>query len=136
VKLESSYVRLSNAKAGAACVNGWRLRRGLPYVLAAVCASVLLVGASAGDYYQCYQAGHCSPALSSPDACEEGRDYVVTVTNAGSGVTVLSFHGGKIEPGTSEISSEVARRYGWNRYDLNADGTSQCLSPYNNVSST
>lgn len=130
MKLESSYVRLSNAKAGAACVSGWRWGRGLPYVLAAVCASFLLVGASAGDHYQCYQEGRCSPALSSQDECEEDRDYVVTVANAGSGVTVLSFHGGEIEPGTSEISSEVARRYGWNRYDLNANGTPQCLSPY------
>lgn len=128
MKLESSYVRLSNAKAGAAGVNGRRLRRGLPFVLAAFCASVLLVGASASDYYQCYQAGHCSPALSSPDECEEGRDYDVTFTNAGSGVTALSFHGGKIEAHTSEISSELARRYGWNRYDLNAHGTPQCLT--------
>jgi phage replication-related protein YjqB (UPF0714/DUF867 family) len=52
----------------------------------------------------------------------------VTVTNAGSGVTVLSFHGGLIEPHTSEISFELARRYGWNRYDFNAHGTTQCLT--------
>jgi phage replication-related protein YjqB (UPF0714/DUF867 family) len=98
-------------------------------LLAAVCASVLLVGAGASaDYYQCYQAGHCSPALSSPDECEEGRDYDVAVTNAGSGVTVLSFHGGKIERHTSVISSELARLYGWNRYDFDAHATAQCLT--------
>jgi phage replication-related protein YjqB (UPF0714/DUF867 family) len=133
VKLESSHVRLSNAKAGAASVNGRNLRRGLPFVLAAVCASVLLVGASAsGDYYHCYQVGHCtSPALSSANDCQEGRDYDVTVTNAGSGVTALSFHGGHIELHTSEISDELAGRYGWNRYDFDADGTAQCLTyPY------
>jgi phage replication-related protein YjqB (UPF0714/DUF867 family) len=104
-------------------------RRVLPFVLAAVCASVLLVEAAASDdYYQCYEDGHCSPALSSPDECEEGRDYDVTATNAGSGVTVLSFHGGLIEPHTSEIASDLAQRFGWNRYDFNAHGTSQCLT--------
>lgn len=129
MKLESSYVRLSNAEAGAAVVNGWRRRGVLPFVLAAVCVSFLLAGASASnDYYQCYQEGHCSPALSRLDECEEGRDYDVTVTNAGSGVTVLSFHGGKIEAHTSAISSELARRYGWNRYDLNAHASAQCLT--------
>ena len=128
MKLESSYVRLSNAKAGAASVNVRNLRRGLPFVLAAVCASVLLIRASANDYYQCYQAGHCSPALSGFDECEEGRDYDVNVTNAGSRVTVLSFHGGLIEHDTSEISDELARRYGWNRYDFDAHGSPQCLT--------
>lgn len=128
MKLESFYVRLSNAKAGAASVNGRNLRRGLPFVLTAVCASVLLVGVSANDFYQCYQSGHCSPALSNAVYCLEGRDYGVTVTNAGSGVTVLSIHGGKIERHTSEISDELAKRYGWNRYDFDADGTAQCLT--------
>lgn len=103
-------------------------------MLAAVCASVLIVGAAvSNDYYQCYQDGHCSPALSSPDECEEGRDYDVAVTEAGSAATVLSFHGGFIELHTSEISLELARRYGWNRYDFNAHGTSQCLTGASNT---
>jgi phage replication-related protein YjqB (UPF0714/DUF867 family) len=98
-----------------------------------VCAFVLLTAASASnDYYQCYQAAHCSPpALSNASDCLEGRDFDVTVTNAGSGATVLSFHGGLIEGHTSEISFELARRYGWNRYDFNAHGATQCLAyPY------
>jgi len=134
MKRGSSNVRLSNTMAEVACVNGWRLRRGLPFILVTVCALILLVGATAtGDYYQCFQEGHCSPALSSPDECEEGRDYDVTVTNTGSGVTVLSFHGGLIERYTSEISLELARRFGWNRYDLNAHATSQCLTGINDT---
>jgi phage replication-related protein YjqB (UPF0714/DUF867 family) len=106
----------------------------LPFGLAAVCVFVLLAVASASnDYYQCYQAGHCSPpALSNAGDCLEGRDYDVTVTNPGSGVTVLSFHGGLIERNTSEISLELARRFGWNRYDFNAHGTSQCLGQNSN----
>src|SRR5689334_17437511 len=105
-----------------------RLGRGLAIVFAAVYASVLLAAAASDDYYQCFQDGHCSPALSSTDECEEGRDYDVTATNTGSGVTVLSFHGGLIEAHTSEIASALAGRFGWNRYDLNAHGTSQCLT--------
>lgn len=109
-------------------------KRGLPFALAAVCVFVLLAVATASsDYYQCYQAGHCSPpALSNASDCLEGRDYDVTITNPGSGVTVVSFHGGLIEPNTSEISLELARRFGWNRYDFNAHGTSQCLGQSSN----
>ena len=130
MKRGSMNVRPSNAQAGNAGINGLVSRSRLPFVLAALCVSILMVGASASNnYYQCYQAGHCSPpALSNANDCLEGRDYDVTVTNAGSGVTVLSFHGGFIEEHTSEISLELARRYGWNRYDFNAHGTTQCLT--------
>jgi phage replication-related protein YjqB (UPF0714/DUF867 family) len=130
MKRGSSNIWLSNAKAANASINVLGLRSGLPFVFAAVCALVLMVAASASnDYYQCYQAGHCSlPALSNANDCLEGRDYDVTVTNAGSGATVVSIHGGLIEHDTSTISSELARRYGWNRYDFNAHGTSQCLT--------
>lgn len=95
MKWGSSYVRLANEKAEVGGV-----KRGLPFALAAVCVFVLLAVATASsDYYQCYQAGHCSPpALSNASDCLEGRDYDVTITNPGSGVTVVSFHGGLIEP--------------------------------------
>jgi phage replication-related protein YjqB (UPF0714/DUF867 family) len=50
-------------------------------------------------------------------------DYDVTVTNAGSAVTVISPHGGKSERHTSVISSELARLFGWNRYDFSSHAT-------------
>ena len=125
MKWESNQ-EISNAKSNIASVRVWRV---VPFMLVAVCVLALLAGvAASNDYYQCYQAGHCSPALSNANDCLEGRDYDVNITNPGSGVTALSFHGGLIERNTSEISLELARRYGWNRYDFNAHGTSQCLA--------
>jgi phage replication-related protein YjqB (UPF0714/DUF867 family) len=125
MKWESNQ-EISNAKSNIASVRVWRV---VPFMLVTVCVLALLAGvAASNDYYQCYQAGHCSLALSNANDCLEGRDYDVNITNPGSGVTVLSFHGGLIERDTSEISLELARRYGWNRYDFNAHGTSQCLA--------
>jgi phage replication-related protein YjqB (UPF0714/DUF867 family) len=64
--------------------------------------------------------------LSEPD------DYEITISKRGSDVTILSFHGGEIEPKTSEISYRLAEKYKWNRYDLNAHGTNTCLDGKNN----
>lgn len=87
------------------------------------------------DFYQCYQAGNCSPpALSNAPDCLENRDYSVTrvIAKDAAGkdatVTVLSFHGGNIEPNTSEISNELSNRYVWSRYDFKAHATSACTS--------
>jgi phage replication-related protein YjqB (UPF0714/DUF867 family) len=131
VKLGSSYVRLSNAKAGSAVINEWRSRRRLPFVVAAACACVLLVAVQANsDYYQCYQSGGgCTGRALAGDAyCLEGAtlDYDVTAPDNGSQVTVLSFHGGNIEANTSRISEEVERRFAWNRYDFDAHARPSC----------
>lgn len=134
MKLEGRDVRPRRETDGAAGVNGWMLRKRLPFVAAAVCACALLVVVQASsDYYQCYQAGTCTGrALSNATDCVEGADYDVTVSNTGSSVTVLSFHGGRIELNTSGISAALANLYGWNRYDFNADGSPQCLNGISN----
>ena len=42
-------------------------------------------------------------------ACEEGSDYVVHVAKVdGRGVAIIAPHGGRIEPGTSEIARQIA----------------------------
>jgi hypothetical protein len=130
MKLRSSNVRLSSAKADVASVNRLRLRRGLPFVLVAFCALVLLAGAGAGgDYYQCYQSGSCTGhTLSNDSNCLAGTDYDVTVSNKNSPVTVLSFHGGNIEFNTSGISNTLSTLYAWSRYDFNAHPTSACTA--------
>jgi len=106
------------------------LRRGLLFMFAAVCSSVLLVTvAASGDYYNCYQNGSCSePTLSNDSNCRPGTDYEVTVSNTNSPVTVLSFHGGNIEINTSEISNALSTLFGWSRYDFNAHPTSACTA--------
>jgi phage replication-related protein YjqB (UPF0714/DUF867 family) len=80
------------------------------------------------DTFNCFQSGNCTPpALSSSSTCLANRDYTVTVANVGSPVTVLSFHGGRIERHTSEISAQLQQLNRWNRYDLQAHGTETCL---------
>ncbi|HVF45271.1 MAG TPA: poly-gamma-glutamate hydrolase family protein [Pyrinomonadaceae bacterium] len=110
------------------------LRTRLLFAAAFVCACALLAAAALADddYYNCYQpGGTCAPPLLSNDNnCLRGadKDYEITSSNAGSRVTVLSFHGGGIELYTSKISSDLAARYGWNRYDFNAHARAQCLA--------
>jgi phage replication-related protein YjqB (UPF0714/DUF867 family) len=125
-----SNIRLGSKTAGATGVSGGSLRKRLPFVVAAACACALLVAVQAQtDYYHCYQAGNCTaPALSNATDCVEGTDYNVTASNVGSGVTVLSFHGGRIESNTSAISAALAGLYGWNRYDFNSHASAQCLN--------
>src|ERR1051326_5630778 len=133
MKLENSNGRPRDNRAGAAGIVGGAQRRRLPslvVVVAAACACALLVAVQAQtDYYQCYQAGNCTPpALSNATDCVEGTDYTVTAPDIGSGVTVLSFHGGRIESNTSDISAALATLYGWNRYDFNSHASTQCLN--------
>ncbi|MEB3311421.1 MAG: poly-gamma-glutamate hydrolase family protein [Snowella sp.] len=85
------------------------------------------------DAFNCFQAGNCTPpALSNSATCLVNRDYTVTVTNVSSPVTVLSFHGGRIERHTSEISAKLQQLNHWNRYDLQAHGTETCLAGQSN----
>ena len=84
------------------------------------------------DSFNCFQAGNCSPpALSNSSTCLENRDYTVTVLDRVSPVTILSFHGGKIELNTSIISAKLQQLNDWNRYDLNAQATACCLEGKN-----
>lgn len=48
----------------------------------------------------------------------ESGDWHTTVTNNNSDVTVLSIHGGNIEPGTSKISQDLETLYKWDRYNF------------------
>jgi phage replication-related protein YjqB (UPF0714/DUF867 family) len=45
-------------------------------------------------------------------------DWHTTVKNNNSDVTVLSIHGGNIEPGTSKISADLESLYKWDRYNF------------------
>jgi phage replication-related protein YjqB (UPF0714/DUF867 family) len=94
----------------------------------------VVIGASSShaDEFDCFSAANCTNALESSTTCLEPQDYTTTTSDAGSDVTVLSFHGGNIETSTSTISLELASRYGWNRYDFNGHGTSTCLDGLNN----
>ncbi|QSJ17221.1 poly-gamma-glutamate hydrolase family protein [Nostoc sp. UHCC 0702] len=45
-------------------------------------------------------------------------DWHTTIKNNESDVTVLSIHGGNIEPGTSKISQDLEKLYKWDRYNF------------------
>lgn len=80
------------------------------------------------DYFNCFQAGNCStPALSNSKTCQRGRDYSTTIIQQGADVVVVSFHGGGIEAGSSELATEVADKFGWSHYSFTAHPTSSCL---------
>jgi len=102
-------------------------------ILLAFVSSIISPLALADDFC-CFDTAECAnKSLSSSTDCLNSRDYQVTShEGTNSNVTVLSFHGGKIEPHTSEISSKLAEIYGWNRYDLNGDGTRACLGEKTN----
>lgn len=107
--------------------------RPLPLTAAlALCALLVLCVApapAAADTFDCYQG--CTDSLLAETDCIEDvdpddGDWHTSCTDlgacpdAGSDVTVLSIHGGRIERWTSEISAELAGLYGWNHYDFNA----------------
>jgi hypothetical protein len=84
---------------------------------------------AAADTFDCYEG--CSDSLVGKADCIEDTDPaagdwhtsctgLAACPDAGSDVTVLSIHGGRIERSTSEISAELAGSYGWNLYDFNA----------------
>lgn len=135
MKVTSEKVRLLEKNYGASDFRGraTKLRRLLTVAMVFVCGSLATLSASA-DYYNCYQSGNCAaPALSNASDCVEGTDYHVTASNAGSRATVLSIHGGALELHTSQISSALSGLYGWNRYDFNAHGSTQCLNGSSNA---
>ncbi len=79
------------------------------------------------DIFGCFDAKVCGEkSLSSSTKYIINRDYDISISRRGSDVTILSFHGGCIEPYTSEISQELAEQNEWNRYDLKGhiEGTS------------
>jgi len=42
------------------------------------------------------------------------KDYKISISDAGSGITIIAPHGGKIEPGTSDIVKKIAtQRYNY-----------------------
>jgi phage replication-related protein YjqB (UPF0714/DUF867 family)/3D (Asp-Asp-Asp) domain-containing protein len=102
---------------------------------ALVCVCILLAPlVIRADTFNGYQAGNWpSPTLSNSTDCVEGTDYIVTVSNTGSPVTVLSIHGGGIEAFTSNISAALANLFGYKRYDFKAQGTTQCLQGRSNT---
>ncbi len=113
----------------------WKLASAvLAGILIGLISSIIWsASARADDFFKCFDANECTQALSSSIDCLNPRDYQITTPNIGSSdVTVLSFHGGKIEPKTSEISKNLAKRYGWNRYDLYGNGTDACLNGKDN----
>jgi phage replication-related protein YjqB (UPF0714/DUF867 family) len=84
---------------------------------------------SGTDYYRCFQAGYCTPpALSSSTLCLPDRDYTISVLEQDSDIVVLSFHGGLIEPNSTDLAADLAYTFGWSSYDLSAHGTTDCLA--------
>ncbi len=47
---------------------------------------------------------------------KSNHDYLITTRNRDADTTVIAIHGGKIEPGTGEIATAVARKGGFNLY--------------------
>lgn len=85
------------------------------------------------DYFRCFVAGNCAPpALSSSLRCRAGRDYQIAVSDLKSEVVVLSFHGGMIEPHSSELAKAISERFHWSHYDFMAHGTEDCLGSRSN----
>jgi phage replication-related protein YjqB (UPF0714/DUF867 family) len=41
---------------------------------------------------------------------EQNIDYKISISDVGSGVTIIAPHGGKIEPGTSDIARKIAKK--------------------------
>ncbi len=97
-------------------------------VLCALAVIVLAPAPAAADTFDCYEG--CADSLVAETDCiedvEPTGDWHTTCTDladcpdAGSDVTVLTIHGGRIERWTTEIGDELADLYGWNRYDFNA----------------
>ncbi|MEM9543875.1 MAG: poly-gamma-glutamate hydrolase family protein [Cyanobacteria bacterium P01_E01_bin.42] len=105
--------------------------------------SILSLPARA-DVFGCYEPGNvCAappppkiPLLNEP-SCLEGQDNdwetsCTLINNClanldkGGDVTVLSIHGGNIEPGTSEITEGLVETYyPWNRYDFKGHVTTE-----------
>ncbi len=138
MKVESGKTRPGEKKGGASDFHGvaTKRRRLLVAALILVCVSLATLSARA-DYYNCYQSGNCAaPALSNASDCVEGTDYNVNASNFGSRVTVLAIHGGGIEPNTSQISAALSGSYGWNLYDFNAHGSTQCPNSKLHITAT
>ena len=80
------------------------------------------------DYYHCFVLGNCSsPSLTGSTRCISGRDYETSVRARTSDVVVLSFHGGRIEPLSSELARAVSDHFGYSFYDFSAHGSASCL---------
>ena len=39
---------------------------------------------------------------------ELNKDYKISISDVGSGISIIAPHGGKIEPGTSDIARKIA----------------------------
>ncbi|WP_371830524.1 poly-gamma-glutamate hydrolase family protein [Candidatus Entotheonella palauensis] len=85
------------------------------------------VHTSRADYFECYEGCTNGNGALEGSSCTEHPttgDWHTTCSgqatcpDAGSDVTVLSHHGGRIEIHTSTISADLSDTYGWNRYDL------------------
>lgn len=86
----------------------------------------------ASDYYHCYVLGNCSsPSLTGSTRCVGGRDYETSVRTRTTDVVVLSFHGGRIEPLSSELARAVSDHFGYSLYDFSAHGSASCLGTLN-----
>jgi phage replication-related protein YjqB (UPF0714/DUF867 family) len=48
----------------------------------------------------------------------EGTDYRIELVDRSSPTTVLAIHGGRIEPGTTELATRIAELRSWNLYSF------------------
>ena len=55
---------------------------------------------------------------------EQNKDYKISISDVESGITIIAPHGGKIEPGTSDIAKQIAAE-GFNYYCFEGIKTEQ-----------
>lgn len=59
-----------------------------------------------GKDLMAYDTYRCFADLKTHE--KQGQDYRISVANLGSRITIIAPHGGKIEPGTSDIARKIA----------------------------
>lgn len=59
---------------------------------------------------------------------EPGKDYTISIQDLGSPVTIIAPHGGKIEPGTSDLAKNIAiNHYNYYCFDGIKNNNNGCL---------
>lgn len=59
---------------------------------------------------------------------EQNKDYKISISDVGSGITIIAPHGGKIEPGTSDIARKIAtQRFNYYCFEGIKKENNECL---------
>ena len=58
----------------------------------------------------------------------QNKDYKISISDVGSGITIIAPHGGKIEPGTSDIAKKIAtERFNYYCFEGIKKDNNRCL---------